>query len=238
MRIILASIAFAFTATSAYAADAIVADEVIVVPNTFSWTGGYIGINGGYAIGKGKAQNVYQPQLFDYGERFNSKFNLDGYLGGIQAGYNYQFENKIVIGGEADFQWLDFDGSYNTGLEDKVSAKLKWLSTIRARLGYAHDRTLFYATGGVAIGKLEITAFEYANDANFTGSKQHVGYTVGAGVEHAITDHLTAKLEYNFVDLAKKDYKMSDTGPYNYSAASAKGSGYGSLFRVGLNYKF
>lgn len=238
MRIILTTVVLALTASTAHAADIIVAPEVIVAPDTFTWSGAYIGINGGYAFGKGEIRDVTQPELGSLSYIFNSKFDVNGYAGGVQAGYNYQFQNNFVIGTEADFQWMSFDGSSDNDPNYKASVKMKWLSTIRARLGYAYDRTLFYTTGGLAVAKIDVDTFAYQEDGYLSGAKTHVGYTVGAGVEHAFTDHITAKFEYNYVDIGKKDYTLSDTGPYNYSDGNGKGIGYGSLFRVGLNYKF
>ncbi|MFG1464421.1 outer membrane protein [Xanthobacter sp. DSM 24535] len=173
-------------------------------PPIFSWTGFYIGANAGYSWGKGKDAADF------YG------LDPSGWSGGGQVGYNYQFVNNVLIGVEADLQGSDISSS-TLGL----SSKLDYFGTVRARLGYAFDRVLPYVTGGLAYGKNTITDF------GFSDSNTHVGWTVGAGLEYAMTNNWTARAEYLYTDLGTKTYdNIGDAGVTSSTA------------RLGVNYKF
>lgn len=213
--------ALLLSSTSAFAADAIVYNEPApVVADTFSWTGGYIGLNAGYAGGQNKL-NVY--------EGLSAKDNSNGFLGGIQAGYNWQFDQTIV-GIETDFQGAGLKSkaelSFNNQSE-AAEAKINWFGTTRVRLGYTPvDRFMVYATGGVAYGKIK------ASYADFSQSDTKVGYTVGAGAEYALTNNVTLKTEYLYTDLGK--LKLDDINGERLGEVKAPFH----TVRVGVNYKF
>ncbi|MEP9378284.1 outer membrane protein [Aquabacter sp. CN5-332] len=175
----------------------------VVAPPAFSWTGFYIGANTGYSWGSGKdAIDGVDP---------------GGWLAGGQVGYNYQFQNNVLVGLEADIQGGDINGNAN-GLD----SKLDYFGTVRARLGYAFDRVLPYVTGGLAYGRNTIT--EYGIDSSNT----HVGWAAGAGLEYALTNNWTARAEYLYMDLGSKTYD-------NIGADAGITS---STARLGVNYKF
>ncbi len=108
------------------------------------------------------------------------------------------------IEGDFDASWLDgkqsstYCGSLGFGAA-QCETKNTWLGTLRARVGYAADRVLFYVTGGGAYGNVETGA-----NGGFVKSNK-AGWTAGAGVEAAFADNWTARIEYLFVDLAKRD---------------------------------
>lgn len=209
--------ALLLSSTSAFAADAIVYNEPapVAVVDTFSWTGGYIGLNAGYAGGKNKL-NVY--------DGISAKDNSNGFLGGIQAGYNWQFD-QMIVGLETDIQGAGIKSDVEIGGRG-AEAKINWFGTTRARLGYTPvDRFMVYATGGVAYGKIK------ASTANFSESDTRVGYTVGAGAEYALTNNVTLKSEYLYTDLGK--LKL-DAGAGNFAEVKAPFH----TVRVGVNYKF
>lgn len=242
MKLILASIAFALTATTAYAADAIVEEPVaVIVPDTFSWTGGYIGINAGYAGGKLKTSfnSDFSGQTF---QSDSVRQNLSGFIGGIQAGYNWQF-NQLVFGLETDIQGTSMKKNSRTGpywLTDAnnyadLEKKITWLGTTRARVGYLPtERLLAYVTAGVAYGGVKTNVIEYsATDSS--ASKTKVGYAVGAGLEYALNTNWTVKGEYLFTDLGNTKHQV-----YQNSGVTefAKSKFHANIIRVGLNYKF
>lgn len=193
----------AFAADLAPAAAMPVKAPVAQPAPVFSWTGFYIGGNAGYSWGSGKAGL--------------SGVDPDGWLAGGQLGYNYQFQNNVLVGLEADIQGGDVSGS-TLGLD----SNLDYLGTVRARLGYAMDRVLPYVTGGLAYGRNSIT------DYGFESAKTHVGWTAGAGIEYALTNNWTARAEYLYTDLGSKTYDNigTDAGLTSSSA------------RLGINYKF
>ena len=180
----------------------------------------------------GEPQNL--PEGFELEDSLDLKGAFDltssGFFGGGQIGYNYQFENSWVIGVEADFEWSgiegELSGNANLLLDDDLiggvnfsaGSEVEWFGTIRARLGYAWDRVFLYGTGGAAYGKVKshgsITVFDgIGNSENLSASKSDTqwGWTVGAGLEYAITDHWTFKTEYLYVDLGKQNlFKSQD----------------------------
>jgi outer membrane immunogenic protein len=132
--------------------------------------------------------------------------------------------------------------------------KLNWFGTVRGRVGYTTGPALFYATGGWAYGEVErsgsiagrtvglitnTTFNTFAGTYNKTSVKS--GWTIGAGGEMKITDKLTAKAEYLYMDLGH----TSDTFAVVYTTGLTGTSGTHTftsdftehVFRVGMNYK-
>ena len=215
--------ALLLSSTSAFAADAIVYNEPapVAVVDTFSWTGGYVGVNAGYAGGKNKF-NAYDVD-------FSAKDNSTGFLGGIQAGYNWQFD-QMIVGVETDIQGAGLKSDVEVGGLG-AEAKISWFGTTRARLGYTPvDRFMVYATGGVAYGKIKASAFN--GTSSFSESDTRVGYTVGAGAEYALTNNVTLKSEYLYTDLGK--LKLDDVNGNRFGEVKAPFH----TVRVGVNYKF
>ena len=189
----------------------------------FNWHGFYAGINGGYAWGNTEAA------IIDDDAYVNDVGSVDpsGFLGGGQIGFNALFGN-FLIGVEADLQGGWVDGKDRAGV-DFASADLNWLSTIRARAGFAADRMLIYATGGVAWADMDYTA--NVNGNRFSGGETATGYAVGGGIEWALSTNWTAKAEYLYIDL--DDTRISDG-----AGDAAKFDNAFHTMRVGLNYKF
>ncbi|MCX7327083.1 MAG: porin family protein [Hyphomicrobiales bacterium] len=161
----------------------------IVYAPAFTWTGFYAGLNGGY--GFGSFTGTASPLLRD----------PSGFVGGGQLGYNYQI-NQFVVGVEGDLQYVDAKANGRGGLS---YGRLDYFGTIRARGGVAFDRALIYATAGYAFGKAT------AATAVLADSNMHNGYAVGAGVEYAITNNWSAKLEYLYTSFEKKTYLAPGT---------------------------
>ena len=172
---------------------------------SFSWTGIYAGLNAGY----------------DFGKTSNSAKGAIGAVRGGSVGgtvgYNHQIQN-FVIGAEGDLAAANINGS--TALD---SAKVRSIGTLRARAGFAADRALVYATAGYAGGQTKI-ATEVGS-----GSKWLNGYAIGAGLEYAFTDNISAKAEYLYTDLQPKNYDLSPVGSAGVKL---------NQIRTGVNYKF
>ena len=165
-----------------------------------NWSGAYIGGNIGYQFGR------------------TSIFTMEpsGLMGGVQAGYNWQF-GQFVVGGETDFQ---FSAAEETFAPYKFSNP--WFGTARARLGYALNNILFYGTGGLAYGKGKLDYFG-VNEEHTLG-----GWTIGAGLEVGLTPHVSVRAEYLFVDLS----------PTNYALTHLNTGIKSSIVRFGMNYRF
>ncbi|MDX3924827.1 MAG: porin family protein [Shinella sp.] len=164
------------------------------VSGLYDWNGFYIGANVGYGWTNGE----FDDGIIGFDRNFN------GALLGAHAGYNYQNGNW-VFGGEVDVKHDFNEDSFTAGGTD-FEAETKWGGSIRARLGYAIDRTLIYGTGGYAFTRAHINNETLDESA----SETFHGWTVGAGVEHAFTDNLLGRVEYRYTDYGDKE--VFDTG--------------------------
>jgi outer membrane immunogenic protein len=157
----------------------------------FSWTGPYLGIQGGFAWGESE---IHVPGIHS-----DEELSPDGFMIGGFAGYNWQMTSGWIVGGEADFEWADLNDSGSTDGVD-FSTDMNWDGSIRGRAGFAWDRALIYTTAGFAFADLE-------GEINPGPSSSNIdwGWTAGAGVDYAFTDYLFGRLEYRFTDLSDFD---------------------------------
>jgi outer membrane immunogenic protein len=219
--------------------------------------------------------------------------NRAGFIGGAQIGYNYQI-NQFVIGAEADFMGMGVskrsgatssgasssdasnfissllpgDGTINSEAAGAVSTKItqNWLGTVRARAGFAADRFLVYATGGLAYGNVKsqtnaaltfdqtytdntssppVVSPYLAGTVPWTGGKTstQVGYTVGAGVEYAVTNNWIIRGEYLYYNLGSVT-NLASVGPaatgtvLETISISSKTKVDGNIVRAAVSYKF
>lgn len=249
------SSAFILGLASAQAADLIV--EPAPAPERFAyeWTGLYIGVQGG--IGGGTFKHAFShiaDPLEEFGD-FNVHEDITafGAFGGVQVGYNQQLASNWVVGVEADlsasgikardsqsYDFVDFGEFGNRVVETKID----WFGTIRGRLGYAMDNFLIYGTGGAAYGSIKTSAtrndfWNYGADSDsdshsFSDTKW--GWTAGAGFEYGLTENITLKTEYLYVDLGS----ISTSG-YNEFHDDDGDTSVDTAFhtlKTGLNYKF
>ncbi|WP_018184109.1 outer membrane protein [Kaistia granuli] len=218
--------------TAAHAADLTVVEETVVVAPAFSWTGFYAGVHAGY--GWADLDTFYSENLGVGGRP-------DGFFGGGQVGYNYQLSNNVVLGIEADAAFADLKDDGKQGDSDfafGTDAKISALGTVRGRAGYAIDRVLPYVTGGFAWANAR-TGVTVGGDAipnfSFTDSKVFTGWTVGAGLEYAVTSNISAKLEYLYADLGSKDLYPR---PFDVNVPVPADLSSLQTVKFGLNYKF
>ena len=230
-QVLLAAALIASTTSIALAADPVLEEPVpVAVDEGFSWTGPYIGAHIGYGFGETDADLTLGGVPIAGTEE---DYDIDGLFGGVQAGYNYQI-NQLVLGVETDFSLADINGD-SDGFGGAGAAasffdtNVDWFGTVRGRVGFAVDRTMIYGTGGFAYGRVENTFTSPA--AIVSEDDTQTGWTAGAGVEHAFTDNLTAKIEYLFVDL--NDESLS-VGP----GLSADFDNSFHTVKLGFNYKF
>jgi outer membrane immunogenic protein len=189
-------------------------------PAAFSWTGIYFGANGGYGGNRFTYPYAY---LEDFGEELEitGDFSLtsSGFVAGGQVGGQIQ-AGSMLFGIEADIQWANILGQLEVtndqiGLVLDLGSRVNWYGTIRGRAGVLlTPRFLAYATGGVAYGEVESFYTGEFLFQPFDGStKQYQwGWTAGGGFEYAITDHVTFKTEYLFVDLGENELIDADFG--------------------------
>jgi outer membrane immunogenic protein len=183
----------------------------------FSWTGFYVGVNGGYGFGRAKWSGL------------PANFNVNGGVAGGQVGYNWQ-AGQLVLGVEGDGDWTGLRGTTSLGkcAAAPCTTRNDFLSTARGRAGFAFDRWLPYATAGLAVGNIRpmVPGLVGMNTTN-------AGWTAGGGLEYAMAPHLSVKAEYLYVDLGKDNCTTLCNLPTGNSVGLTT-----SVARAGINYRF
>jgi len=192
----------------------------------FSWTGFYIGANVGYSWGRATQTATVAGVAIPGFDRFD----VNGVIGGGQLGYNWQTGNW-VWGLETDIQG---SGEKNTTTAVGVTetTRLTWFGTTRLRAGFAADRWFLYGTAGAAYG--EMTVDFTVPPVTFTSSNTKVGWTAGVGLEHAIWDRWSWKVEYLHLDLGTFNNAFTVVGvPVVVNSRFRD-----EVLRLGANYRF
>jgi outer membrane immunogenic protein len=234
------------------------------VPVAYSWTGFYVGVNAG-----GTWSNVSQSEDIGVVPYFGPAANgnipsiqnsaagqslgSSGFTGGLQLGHNWQFDS-VVVGIEADFNGntggaktasstVDYPTAIGMTYTIGQSVKNNWIATLRPRLGFATGNTLFYVTGGLAVGDVTFSR-TFSDDFNLfapqtaSTSTTRVGWALGTGLEYAITRNWSVKGEYLYTDLGG----ASNAGLIGTTAFSGPMTGHATLVRqtarLGVNYHF
>jgi outer membrane immunogenic protein len=255
--------------SSAYAADMrmpMKAPPLVAAP-IWTWTGFYIGVNGGYSWGRSRNDGgfVTAPGGVPIAAGTTS-FNLNGGLAGGQIGYNWQMSNWL-IGLEGDGQWASERGRSTvlcaatavggpclpgltflppgaTGTVGTISQKIDAFGTFRGRLGWlVTPEVLLYGTGGLAVGDVRTSLALAGFNAN------------GAAVAIAATGSTTrvgwtagAGIEGMFARnwSAKLEYLYMDLGRFNNTvtltppgiALNGSSRVTDNILRAGVNYHF
>lgn len=230
---------------------------------TFTWTGAYFGVNAGFAFDH-EGQFRTQESLGGTTVR-TQKLTSDGFTGGGQVGYNYQFGgfgglggpgSGVVVGIEADASYTDLNRQRTTAYPFDAPTSLfsttttyhsglDYLGTVRARLGYGFGQFLVYGTGGLAFGNVD-NRVTVAGIGTGKSDSTETGFAYGGGIEYALPTNsflnffkssaVTLKAEYLHYDLGKTNVVVRTPGGANF--ATARVSNDGDLARIGLNYKF
>lgn len=249
-----------FAASMSYAASGFAADlpssapPPVYAPPLFTWTGFYVGVNAGVSFGRNSFEgrgtgawigNPIKPAVDAVS---SGKSDRTNFTGGAQIGYNYQV-GSFVVGVEGDIGYFSNRKTTSStaiilGNPVNVTTRVgagDYLGTARARVGYAFDRLLIYATGGVAVAETRTSQrifFAATNTTAFgSGSHTRVGYAVGGGAEYALTNNWSVKGEYLYVNLRDTHRNLFNPGfPTFTHRLSATNRDH--IVRVGLNYKF
>jgi outer membrane immunogenic protein len=203
----------------------------------YNWSGFYFGINGGYGFGSGTGTATIAGNPLFAGTVATSG-NANGGLAGGTVGFNYQWA-AVVLGLEGDFDWSGQSRSstYAAGTVSDTT-KIPWISTFRARVGYAFDRILIFGTGGVAYSDFTDTATITGVAGNaWSPSTWALGWTAGGGVEVALAPNWTAKAEYLFVQ-TKPNLSGAISAAAGGGTISESATINDNLIRAGVNFKF
>lgn len=190
--------------------------------NTTNWNGFYTGANLGY--GWGQTQDISNSDA--------TKQKVNGILGGIQAGHNWQLDNNVVLGVETNLafsnikeNWKDKNNNPYSPYYGKDAIKAAGSVTVKA--GYAIDKFLPYVVAGVTVAKINRELGcdrSLVSETNGCSTQYHtsnsniaVGPTVGVGLAYKVTDNLSTGLEYTYTNLGKSSVHLTD--PNNLSAS-------------------
>jgi high affinity Mn2+ porin len=231
-----------------------------VAQASYDWTGVYLGGHFGYAAGSSHwsatQTGVAAPAVTGSLDLFNSydMFRDTGSdLAGFQAGYNYMFPSRWVLGVEADISFPSFAepsphsiggtstiSSASIGLAS-YSEQMEFSGTVRGRIGYAPGNWMFYATGGFAWSYDQFTRTQLAGTpaggTAVPGTVENAfvvpraGWTVGSGVEAALWSNWTARVEYLFTDYGNRSV-LFPLGAQKFDSGLSLNE-----LRLGLDYK-
>lgn len=233
------------------AAPALAADAIVDVPAppiaepapTFTWTGAYIGAQGGYS-----------DFVADDNPIAGRDVDIDGFTGGVHAGYNYQFDNGtgngFVLGAyvDIDFGALDIDLEARPALPGDFAGQgnviqgvgeIDYIARGMAKAGYGFGRVLGYVQGGVNYvdGSVGIDPALLPSLAEADGDIDGFGYSVGAGVDVAVTDNIIVGADYLFEDFGSAEAlnrNRNVQATINNDSIDLDGH----TFRAKISYKF
>ncbi len=189
-------------------------------PPVFTWSGLYVGANG--ALGIGRFSQGGDPA---FGNAF-------GGFGGATVGYNYQ-SGSLLVGAEGDIAFGSVSGSGTPAPGIYAKGNIGGIGTARVRFGYVYDRAMFYVTGGYAGASLRGTLTDVGGAPNLFVDQSHYlnGFAIGAGVEFAVTNHISIKGEYLFTGFGSNSFYSGTRDALNAGANV-------NLIRAGVNYRF
>ncbi len=218
MKKLLLALILGSVSTAALAADlpSRQAPPVFVPPPIFTWTGVYVGGQIGYEWGREPVTS------------FSSE--PSGVVGGAHIGYNAQF-NQFVYGLEGDVNGSSYSGTARNFLGTaSASTKIPVDGSIRGRVGIAWDHYLFYATGGATFAQIKDS---FLTPVGFgAASNGRVGWTVGGGVDYAITNNWSVRAEYRYTDYGRFSDQAAGVGfPLSHHSTDNR-------VQVGFSYRF
>lgn len=197
MKLLLSTlVSFLAFAAAAKAAD--VMTEDVAAPPRYDWSGFYVGLQGGGAWGAATVNDSVDEVEVD----------LEGGFLGVHGGALWQM-NQFVVGleGEVNYSWAD--GELDAGGPpggNFIGSEVAWFGSLNAKAGAALDRVLIYGTGGVAVGGVETSQRVPFLGVAFSERATSVGWTIGAGVDWAMTDKLIVGGQYRYYDFGSENF--------------------------------
>lgn len=200
----------------------------------FSWTGCYVGGHVGGVSGDKDWTIRTDGANIPAGEH-----TAIGWMGGIQAGCNFEFASRFVFGIQGDHSWADAKGSHVDLLDVTFTdhTRIKSLASVTGRIGYDWNRFLGYVKGGAAWVR-----DEHSGTATFTGElldsakATRSGWTVGVGGEYAFTESISAFVEYNYYDLGTR--RLQFATPTGEASDLIDIRQTASVVKGGVNFRF
>ncbi|MDE2380425.1 outer membrane protein [Bradyrhizobium sp.] len=206
-------------------------------PPVYNWSGFYVGANVGGVWAENKSQEVGSLTWFDSPPAPEYGASATGLIGGVHAGYNWQFQ-QFVFGIEGDISAASADANTSRlasfNLTMVQTSSLTGLATLRGRAGFAVDRALLYLTAGVATGNVHDRVDDPNNAVLWDNSGWRTGWTAGGGFEYAVARNWTVKAEALYVDFGNSDAVLNNTN----TAYRFRFKDTATVARAGFNFKF
>ena len=255
-KLFLAGVALLFS-VPAFAADLAIAPAPVPVAYP-SWTGFYIGVHAGAAWEEISSGSINDPNGLLASGSFPGGSAL-GAVGGIQAGYNWQFAPVWVVGVEGDFSWASLSDQRGgapalgpnglpagPGSSATLNANTQWLASARAKLGFTgwFNNTMLYITGGGAWANIEYNAtFVTTPPLNLAAPSQTTtksGWVIGGGAEWMATPNILLRAEYLYYGIDSSNNLSAVAFPIAAPLPVAVNWGKENIqvFRVAGSYKF
>lgn len=224
----------------------------VVMPTTPSWTGCYVGANGGWGWGHQHVSETYTDGCTGtnpFGPDTQSgavNLQSSGGLFGGQVGCNYQFSGNWVAGGQFKFDFADingFAGDPINPINDRIAVKTTWLASLTARLGMTvlNNEALLYGKAGVAWDHNQWDLTHAYTDQG-TPTETRTGLTVGGGAEFVLWSPLwTGFVEFDYYRFGKGNTfstSSSDSDGFFSMASFSTGSQTIETVTAGVNVKF
>lgn len=224
---------------SLLAATALSTSVMFLVPGlaqaqTYDWTGFYAGIGLGGAQSKSTLEYDYPGTAYSL-----PTGPIDFRGGGSSANVDIGFQGQagvVVYGLEADANILSFKGALS-GDDYSADEKITALLSLRGRLGYAAERVLIYGTAGLAAGQASFGTDVGKGETPASDKGIVSGTVLGAGVEYALTDKLSVRMQGKVYDLSTLS-GVGDAGKGTSDPFEATYKPRPVLFEAGINAHF
>ncbi len=177
-------------------------------PVYYSWTGPYVGLQKGWSWANFSESN------------FLETYSDGAFVLGVYGGYNWSLGPNWIFGLETDFNWSNVLDNTTVPFH---GVRENSFGSVRARLGYAMDRTLLYVAGGWAYSNVTMDFL------NTSVSRTHNGWTIGVGVDHAFTQNLFGRIEYRYTAYGPQTYPLFPNHVLSYNDSKV-------LFSLALKY--
>jgi outer membrane immunogenic protein len=215
--IMIGGAALSLLTVSAFGADLGGPPPLYPWPAPFTWTGCYGGLNAGGSWGQKDLTDSSGILSATLTPGTTANLGITGYMLGAQLGCDYQFAPSWVLGIEASASGGNIGGTTNfptpaaAGDTTTFHETTDFLASVTGRVGYAWDRWLVYAKGGVAWAGDRYSAFDSAQTYNFAGVETRTGWTAGAGIEWALWQDWSVRLEYDYYGFGQANVNFIDS---------------------------
>lgn len=203
-----------------------------------SWTGCFLGAHAGGVWGDSDKWIPRTPGGAFEGVSLGSH-SVDGVIGGVQGGCDYQLRSGLVIGFAGNYGWTDAGGTHPSARETGVfyHSEAQALYSVTGRLGYGFDRSLLYIQGGAAWERADYSASTTMIGTAYRASDTRSGWTIGGGGEYAFTRRLSAFVEYGYYDFGTERIRLTPQFPF-LPTAFVDIDDTASVVRAGVNLRF